>query len=244
MFDRYFNVKTVSCSSNPHKLVYTAMHQDYYEDAAFEDNRLLLKGERHCAELVVERLLSGHKGHFGCFEHPQITFNVVYFPHSVMQQLRTHRIGVSFDVQSTRYTGKRVIEVAEGIRSVEEVFYFRPVGSYSDRAGTKYSYDEEERNEDIRRAYESALYYTKLVKERGQSYEHARLSLTYNLRQHFVVSFNTRSLMHVLDLRAKKDAELEIQVLCDLLYDEFEDWMPETAKWYKENRWGKARLSP
>ena len=48
--------------------------------------------------LIVRRnrkvMVSGN-----CLEHPQITFNVGYFPHSMMQQVRTHRVGVSFDVQ-------------------------------------------------------------------------------------------------------------------------------------------------
>jgi thymidylate synthase (FAD) len=50
--------------------------------------------------------------------------------------------------------------------------------------------------------------------------------------------------MHFLDLRAKLDAQLEIQALCELLMVEFQKWTPEIAGWYKVNRWGKARLSP
>jgi len=36
---------------------------------------------------------------------PRSCSTVGLVPHSVMQQARTHRVGVSFDVQSMRYTG-------------------------------------------------------------------------------------------------------------------------------------------
>jgi thymidylate synthase (FAD) len=50
--------------------------------------------------------------------------------------------------------------------------------------------------------------------------------------------------MHLLDLRWKKDAQLEAQKFCELLYLRFEEWMPAIALWYKENRAQRARLSP
>jgi thymidylate synthase (FAD) len=66
----------------------------------------------------------------------------------MMQQVRTHRVGVSFDVQSFRYTGQRIVNVAEGKQDVEEVFYLRPVGNYTNRQGKRYFYSEEQRAED------------------------------------------------------------------------------------------------
>ena len=59
-------------------------------------------------------------------EHAQIVLNMGWFPHSVMQQARTHRVGVSFDVQSMRYTGERICRAAERKLKLEEVFYLRP----------------------------------------------------------------------------------------------------------------------
>jgi thymidylate synthase (FAD) len=78
----------------------------------------------------------------------------------------------------------------------------------------------------------------------GMSEEHARGKLPFDYRQHFVVSFNLRSLLHFLDLRNKKDAQLEIQEMCALIYPHVESWVPEIARWYRDSRWGKARLSP
>jgi thymidylate synthase (FAD) len=59
-----------------------------------------------------------------------------------------------------------------------------------------------------------------------------------------VVSFNLRSLLHFMDLRAKRDAQLEIQQLCDLMWPHLESWAPEIASWYGTSRLHKARLAP
>lgn len=74
------------------------MHQDYCEDFVWEQ-RDNFPDEKKAGELVVKHLLAGGRGHYGPIEHPQIVFNVGYFPHSLMQQIRTHRVGISFDVQ-------------------------------------------------------------------------------------------------------------------------------------------------
>ena len=84
--------------------------------------------------------------------------NVGWFPHSVMQQARTHRV-VSFDVQSMRYTGERICRSADGELELEEVFYLRPVGDYSDRQGKKYTYSEALRSEDLRLCRQAAERY-------------------------------------------------------------------------------------
>jgi len=47
-----------------------------------------------------------------------------------------------------------------------------------------------------------------------------------------------------LDLRSKRDAQLEIQQLCDLLWPHLEAWAPEIAAWYAASRLHKARLAP
>jgi thymidylate synthase (FAD) len=160
-----------------------------------------------------------------------------------MQQLRTHRVGISFDVQSFRYSGNRIVDVVEGRRQVEEVFYLRPVGSYTDRHGSKYEYTQEHRNFDLDYCFQAAILYRQRLLD-GFSEEHARGLIPFDVRQHWVMSVNARSLMHLLDLRWKKDAQLECQQFCDLLFPHFQVWMPEVADWYLENRAKKARLAP
>lgn len=459
-----FAVAVLSQMPNPQTVIYAAMHQDYSEGWVWDEHDRW-PDEAQCGEIVVKRLLAGERGHYGPLEHPQIVFNVGHFPHSVMQQARTHRVGTSFDVQclagdtevtfvhasgelrqlkiaelydlwtngertvrgrkirgrngepagyyrrdcktrlqkmplrvlneatgyfetshiqevmysgvqpiyrlhledgktldcttnhrllttqgwqpmgeaiglipnseyqvvamtkacqvmcngvvrydalytqksrlvdkveqglsarkiaefrsagqklfahpvsilrveylglqttydlevqgdwhnfvangvvvhnSMRYTGQRIVKAALGGIPIEDVFYLRPVGEYSDRFGKKYIYSEEQHQTDLAWCQMAAERYKSNL-EAGMAEEHARGILPFDYRQHFVVSFNVRSLMHFLDLRAKKDAQLEIQQLCDLLWPHFQAWVPEIADWYQKNRLGKARLSP
>jgi thymidylate synthase (FAD) len=467
-----FRVEVISKTPNPQQVMYAALHQDYSEGFVF-DERDTWPDEQKCGEVIIKRLLAGDRGHYGPLEHVQIVFNCGYFPHSVMQQARTHRTGISFDVQclaadteitfvdyqgqsnqklkktigdlydlwtngekairhrsirgrngeppgeyrrdckkrirkmslrvlneetglfekghiehvicnglqpvyrvtledgkaldctvnhrlltsegwqtmgeavglvvggkateiamtkhchlmcngkilefhesihqhneeaefaqyyrpisnpenwsvkpkptsrklrphpvkvmrveylgekmtydlevkdpwhnfvangmvvhnSMRYSGLRVIDVADGKREIEDIFYLRPVGDYEDRQGKKYHYSQQQRSDDLNWCLEAAKRY-KLDIEAGMSEEHARGKLPFDYRQHFIVSFNLRSLLHFCDLRHKKNAQLEIQQLCELLWPHVEEWVPAIAEWYEKTRLGKARLAP
>jgi thymidylate synthase (FAD) len=239
--DPYFRVETVVATPRPNRAIYTAMHQDYAEDFALDDLPDLTEAE--LGDIIVKRLLKGERGHYGCLEHVQITLNCGWFPHSVMQQARTHRIGISFDVQSGRYTGQRIVQVTTGARDVEEVFYLRPVGTYSDRQGKRYAYTEDMRKIDRIMCIDSAGRY-KLALNAGLSEEHAREQIPYCIRQHFVVSFTLRAALHFMDLRAKLDAQDEIRQLCELIWPHIKAWTPEVAEWYEKARMHKARLAP
>jgi len=238
--DPLFRVEVLAQTAKPQGLIWLAMHQDYCEDfVAWED----MSDEGKAGAAVVAHLLGGGRGHYGPLEHPQITFNTGWFPHSVMQQARTHRIGVSFDVQSGRYTSKRIVDVSTGKREVEEVFYLRPVGEYTDRQGDRYIYTEDARRIDLARCQDAANHYAAQLRA-GLSEEHARELVPYAIRQHFVLSANLRSLLHFLDLRAKHDAQLEIRQLCELIWPHLQKWVPEIAAWYERARLHKARLAP
>ncbi|NET88862.1 MAG: FAD-dependent thymidylate synthase [Kamptonema sp. SIO1D9] len=479
-----FRVEVIASTPNPQQVVWAAMHQDYSEYFVV-DNRDKFPNEQRAGELIVKHLLAGDRGHFGPLEHPQITFNIGYFPHSMMQQIRTHRVGVSFDVQclaadteitfvncngetnkklkktigelydlwangeksvrqknirgrnneppgeyrrdckkrirkmrlrvlneetgffeighiqdvicsgkqpvyrltledgktldctqnhrlltsqgwqtmgeavglitaldnrvittqqecfilcnglavagnrldrnqqwlcdqiekgrsaeqiaqmsqfkpilqpvnwkakakssgrklkahpvkvvkveylgeqitydlevagkwhnfvgngivvhnSFRYTGQRIIDVAAGIKDVEDVFYLRPVGKYTNRQGKRYFYSEEQRQEDVKWCKDACKRYQQSIAE-GLAEEHARGLIPFDARQHFVLSCNLRSLLHLLDLRWKKDAQLEAQKFCELLFVHLQQWTPAVAEWYLESRAKKAKLSP
>ncbi|MFM6157633.1 MAG: FAD-dependent thymidylate synthase, partial [Sphaerospermopsis kisseleviana] len=134
-------------------------------------------------------------------------------------------------------------EVVEGKKDIEDVFYLRPVGYYTDRQGKKYYYSPEKRAADLQWCLEAAKQY-KIDFEAGMSEEHIRGKMPFDYRQHFVVSFNVRSFLHFCDLRNKRDAQLEIQKLCELMWPHFENWIPAIAEWYKKSRLGKGRLAP
>ena len=240
--DPRFQVACLSATPNPQQCVYAAMHQDYSEGFVAAD-RADWPDEQRAGEICVKRLLAGERGHYGPLEHAQIVLNVGWFPHSVMQQARTHRVGVSFDVQSMRYTGERICRAARGELEVEEVFYLRPVGDYSDRQGKKYHYSIEQRAIDLDLCRAAAERYRDLL-EAGYAEEHARGILPFDYRQHFVVSFSLRAFLHFLDLRAKLDAQQEIRALCDLMWPHLQNWAPEIAAWYAKSRLHKARLAP
>lgn len=216
------------------------MHQDYYEGTVLD---VKAPDEAQAGELVVKHLLAGERGHYGPLEHPQITVAAAGFPHSVMQQARTHRIGVSFDVQSMRYTGQRIVACANGELDIEEVFYLRPLGAYRDRQGKRYQYTEAHREADLFDCRQAAKRYSEKI-ALGYAEEHARGLLPFDFRQNFVMSATLRATLHFLDLRSKADAQPEIQAFCDALWPVLKSWTPEVASWYERTRLHKARLAP
>lgn len=237
-----FTVAVISQTPNPQQVIYAAMHQDYAEGFVAHEQASWPSEER-CGEVIITNLLKGGRGHYGPLEHPQIVLNIGWFPHSTMQQIRTHRVGVSFDVQSFRYTGRRILDIVDGKREVEEVFYLRPLGSYSDRQGKKYEYTAEQRQQDIAWCLEASRRYKEKI-DQGFAEEHARGLIPFDIRQHWVMSANVRSLMHLLDLRWKADAQLEAQKMCEAIWPHFQAWVPAIATWYEDNRLKKARLAP
>lgn len=240
--DPRFRVVTISATPSPQRTCWAAMHTDYAEGFV-SDEADRWPDEEAAGHALVKHLLAGERGHYGPLEHAQIVLNVGWFPHSVMQQARTHRVGVSFDVQSGRYTGQRICRVASSELEVDEVFYLRPVGSYRDRQGKRYDYTAEDRSFDELECLVAAeRYRDKLAM--GFAEEHARGTIPFDIRQHFVVSFSLRALMHFLDLRAKLDAQEEIRALCDLIMPHFQAWTPQIADWYAKTRLHKARLAP
>ena len=273
--DALFQVVVLSQTPDPERVIWQAMHQDYSPDFVTPESRIPEK----YGEAVVRHLLEGNRGHYGPLEHPQITFGVGYFPHAVMQQARTHRVGVSFDVQSFRYTGRQIADLGKRLLSAPpfalagrspctnetaafadktgaepslflqelETLFYVPASVKEGKAKTRQGFkpiSPEALNIILEQYRSQAIAYYRLVEECGLPYEDARNIIGYGIRQHFVVSFNCRSLMHFLDLRAKEDAQREIRELCELIWPHFEAWCPHVAAWYRKNRWGKARLSP
>jgi thymidylate synthase (FAD) len=229
-------------SKHPQTAAYLGMHQDYWEDAVFFDDSI--PSETDCGHIVVNRLLKKNKGHFGPLEHAQLVLNVIGFPHSMMQQLRTHRTGISFDVQSFRYTGQRIVDVVEGKRDIKDVAYLRIPGKYPDRFGNgKIDYTLEDRVEDLEYVIQGFHRYAEKY-GRGFAPEHCRSKIQFDIRQHFVLSGNMRTIMHLMDLRWKADAQLEIQAFSELLFGVFSQWAPQVAAWYLENRAKRGPLAP
>ena len=239
--DTLQKVEMIRCTPNPQQLVYMGGKNDYSELPIEETN---IPNETRSGKWVIDQLLSNGRGHWGPLEHPAITFSCSGFVHNVIVQARTHRVGISFDVQSQRYTCKRVLKVATGELRPEQVFYVRPPGYYTNRKGKKYEWSESNYQTELGLCTAASERFYNYYTCDGVSEEHARDYLPQNIRQNFVVTFSLRSLLHFLDLRAKMDAQLEIQALCEAMIEPTRTWVPEIFEYYEEKRLHKARLAP
>ena len=238
--DKNLKVVKLGAIENPQQMVWYAGKQDYSEEAIYTKTP---PEEQKAGKWIVDQLLANDRGHYGPLEHPGLILNVCGYVHNVMVQARTHRVGVSFDVQSQRYTGRRVLKVAEGELSPEDVFYVRPAGFYTNRKGKKYDWTEEHRQRKLGLALAACKEYASDYEE-GMCEEHIRDYLPQGIRQDFVVSFNLRSVLHFLDLRSKLDAQLEIQALCEQMCPIVKEWAPEVWDYYETKRLHRAKLSP
>lgn len=239
--DDRLQVVVLQCYPIPEQVIYQAARNDYSEDPI---QYLDIPHPSDCGKWIVDKLLSNERGEWGPCEHPHITFSISGYVHSVMVQARTHRVGISFDCQSQRYTGKRVLKVASGELPVEDVFYVRPAGFYVNRHGKKYDWTEDQRQQKITRIYESCIDYANDHLHNGVCEEHIRDYLPQAIRQNFVMTVNLRSILHMIDLRAKLDAQLEIQAMCAQIAPALKKWAPNVWDYYEEKRLHRARLSP
>lgn len=233
-------VEMIRCTPNPQQLVYMGGKNDYSE-LPIEDTNIPF--EPDAGKWVIDQLLANGRGHWGPLEHPAISFSCSGFVHNVIVQARTHRVGISFDVQSQRYTCKRVLKVASGELSPQKVFYVRPPGFYTNRKGKKYEWGQDDYETQLGLCRAASVRFAEQF-ENGVSEEHARDYLPQNIRQNFVVTFSLRALLHFLDLRAKLDAQLEIQALCEAMVEPTKIWVPQIFEYYEEKRLHKARLAP
>jgi thymidylate synthase (FAD) len=237
--DKNLECVVLQCYPIPEQVIYQAAKNDYSEEPIHKQK---IPSPSECGEWIVDTLLANERGHYGPLEMPSITFSVSGYVHSVIVQARTHRIA-TYDVQSQRYTGKRVVKVAKGEIPVHEVFYIRPPGFYTNRKGKKYEWTEENYQRKLERILDECKEYSDYY-EQGMCEEHIRDYLPQAIRQNFVVSFNLRSVLHFMDMRAKMDAQLEIQALCVQMEHHLEKWVPNVWNYYAEKRLHKARLSP
>lgn len=232
-----FKVTTIAATDSPMKVVYLALHQDYSPDYV-TDTEL---SEEECAGIVVDRLLKGNRGHWGPLEHVSITL-AIRCDHHTLMQLRTHR-HLTFDCQSMRYTSDHVRAVGRGDIDVEDVFYIRPEGIYESRDKKGYVWDERHRKDAIYRMQVDCGDYADDL-DAGIAPEHARHYIGGCLLQNATVTGNLRSWLHLLEVRAKLNAQFEIRGLADLIEEELLRWAPDVVSWWKTTRGTKAILAP
>lgn len=232
-------VQVLQKTDDPERLVCQAARGDYYDgyvgDTEYADLMAPIDGDTLAdkTQTFIEKQLS--RGHYGPFEHPQITFAIENISRVTMAQITRHR-HLTFDVQSQRYvdfsdTESILPKSLEG--DAENVTKMREDSSEADAEKWRVNY-----------AYVTEhLYdlYGKMVED-GVPKEDARYILPLGTPVNMAVSGNARTFLHLLNLRKKADAQWEIRQLADKLCDYLFSWMLYTFEWYDDN--APMRLSP
>jgi thymidylate synthase (FAD) len=245
-------VELLEATEDPEELICRGARNDYMSgfvgEQSFEEVMDSIEGEdiKEKKETLIGHLLD--RGHFGPFEHPQVTFAVKGISRSCMAQITRHR-HISFDVQSMRYVAFDDVDPAE----VEEGAMVVTPPSANDpdwigRNQTSGAVDDEtveKREEIFRRSVRQSVEDYQELLDLGMPPEDARFVLPIGTEVNMVMSMNVRMLMHVADMRAAADAQWEIRQMTEKVLDLAEQWCPVTFEYYNEhmkNR--KNRLAP
>ena len=180
----------------------------------------------------IEKQLS--RGHYGLWEHPQITISVKGVSRATMAQITRHR-HMSFDVQSQRYVDFSDKEAVVP-RSLEDPNHF------SRETGLVDLENREEHEQTFESHTKEAFDRYQEMVDAGVPKEDARFMLPVGTPVNFTMSGNARTMMHVLNLRQKANAQWEIRDLSELIVQELEEWMPYTGGWWRDN--GPMKISP
>lgn len=178
------------------------------------------------------------RGHWGAFEHPQITIGVKNVSRSCMAQITRHR-HASFDVQSQRYVDfsdkdapfkmpKSFVDPNHATRNEGPIDVPEPVM--------------EEFQERYRDLTDEALAFYQDAVDVGFPKEDARFGLPIGTTVNWSMSVNASALLHIANVRAKGDAQWEAQELANKVLGEFAEWMPYTADLWHTH--GPYKLTP
>lgn len=177
-----------------------------------------------------------YRGHWGPWEHPSITFSVEGMSRVTMAQITRHR-HMSFDVQSMRYVNFEDADVTVPRSLTDPDHFSRKDGEVP---------LSEERQSEWERRYEEYVnncveLYENMVED-GVPEEDARYILPLGTKVNVTFSGNARTMLHVLNLRARANAQWEVRDLSEKITDHLKDWIPYTANWWEKN--GPVQISP
>jgi thymidylate synthase (FAD) len=255
-------VTVLRSTGSPERLACQAARGDYYDgfvaDTSYselmesvnwdEDNletvkeirdHNLPKSDRYwedeaATHAFVNKQLS--RGHYGPWEHPQITFAVKGVSRVTMAQITRHR-HMTFDVQSQRYVDFSETDTIVPKSLTDDEHFTRETGVVElDNISQDVAQELYQQLAD-----ESLELYEELVDE-GVPKEDARFILPVGTPVNMTFSGNARTMMHVLNLRQKANAQWEVRQLAEAVADHLEDWMPYTGRWWQEN--GPVQISP
>lgn len=177
------------------------------------------KGEAADKKLIQYMLTNSH---FTPFEHNLFTFHVK-LPIFVARQWIRHRIGVSFNEISARYT------------EMDDTFYVpekwrgQDTKNRQGSAGAALTPDYvlssilDDNNKETMKRY-------RLLLEHGVAREMARMVLPVNLYTEWYFTCNARSLMNFIQLRSEQHAQFEMRQYANSMWPLFAKKMPWTAE--------------
>lgn len=251
-------------TKQPERLVCQAARGDYFEgyvgdteyselmkDVKYDDNDVISVCKYHdIGEAQAEEFLENElpnfikrdaqtkafcekqlsRGHYGPWEHPQITFAVRGVSRVTMAQITRHR-HLTFDIQSMRYADFSEQEIATPKSLTNEEHFARETGLVDVDDHTREVFEDR-----YKRLVEDEIldFYERMV-EAGIPKEDARFILPLGTTVNMTFSGNARTFMHLLDMRAKANAQWEIRELSEALIEELKEWMPYTYSHYEKN---------
>jgi thymidylate synthase, flavin-dependent len=180
------------------------------------------------------------RGHWGLWEHPSLTIAVEGMSRVTMAQVTRHR-HMSFDVQSMRYVDFEDLDVAVPESLTESDHATRSEGLVWDYDGA-----EDDRNDALQlfeKGVQNAENMYQSMLDRGVPAEDARYVLPLGAKVNVTMTGNARTMLHLLNLRQRANAQWEIRNLSNKIVDDIlEDWIPYTAEWWNEK--GPVQISP
>lgn len=166
---------------------------------------------------LIKYLLDNNHG--TPFEANSVTLNIT-LPIYIARQWIRHRVGVSFNEMSLRYT------------EATDSFYIPKQLYHQDKKNRQGSAEplNHELNKDCLLAIglcnKAAFDTYKTLIDSGVSKEHARMVLPVNLYTRWYFTFNLRSIMHWYSLRADLHAQLEIRKYADCISEIMRELFP------------------
>lgn len=183
---------------------------------------------------LIRRLIRTY-GHFGPYEHSQITFAAEGVSIVVERQVTRHR-HVTWDVQSLRYVDGRDMDVhtPESMNDVEGMFA-NPHTNMDERQTADKRY--------LQWTNRCFDFYQQMV-EAGVPKEDARYVLPMGVEINMTFSMNLRTLMHLVDMRDAANVQSETIQFAKKVLDAAEDVAPNTVEMYREYGKGKSKDAP
>lgn len=235
------NVKLISGTQDPERLVCTAARNDYSTEGvigrSYEDIMEPIEADQEDIDYVKQ---TGHgaktrklirdlmnSGHWGPFEHPSATIALEDVTRVSMAQITRHR-HFTFDIMSLRYVQPEAETIEDRFDVPEEI--------KGEEAVTREGVSELEDGviNDFDQAYYDSMDTYEELLDKGVPKEEARKVLPMGTKVNIVMSGNARAWMHLLNIRGKADVQGEARRIADGIMSEMKDWMPLTFELYDE----------